>query len=159
MIEKAIITIFWIITSLLLWKFIPKEKAREAMLAFMFLQIITWLIGLAVVQWGLIRYPVRPIFPNANASSFTFDYFVYPAICALYNVHYPEDQSLGKKILYTAEYTSAVTVVEVLLEKYTQLIQYVNWNWYWTWITLYISLYISRVYVRWFFKISRKPAV
>jgi hypothetical protein len=37
--------------------FIPKNKLRLAIVAFLFQQVITFLIGLVVVEWGLLEYP------------------------------------------------------------------------------------------------------
>ncbi|WP_345788342.1 CBO0543 family protein [Desulfosporosinus orientis] len=63
-------------------KFIPKDKIRKALIAFLFKQVITWAVGLGVVELRLIEYPVR-LFPYANRTSFSFEYFIYPSICAI----------------------------------------------------------------------------
>ncbi|WP_078554982.1 CBO0543 family protein [Bacillus alkalicellulosilyticus] len=144
----------WIITSIFLLIFIPKNKIREAHLSFLFKQIITWLFGLVVVETKLISYPHRTFFKRANKASFTFEYFVYPSLCSLFNVHYPEKSHYFKKILYYGFHTSLITVFEVILVKYTDLIRYPKWKWYWSFTTIWMSYYISRVYFRWFFKDS-----
>nr|WP_282434416.1 CBO0543 family protein [Desulfosporosinus orientis] len=43
---------------------------------------MTWAVGLGVVELRLIEYPVR-LFPYANRTSFSFEYFIYPSICAI----------------------------------------------------------------------------
>ncbi|WP_231507700.1 CBO0543 family protein [Bacillus sp. UNC41MFS5] len=48
--------------------FIPKNKIRLAVVAFLFKQVITFLIGLLVVEFGLIEYPVRS-FASVNRTS------------------------------------------------------------------------------------------
>ena len=52
--ERAIIITEWIIMIIMLIKFIPRSRVREAHVAFLFKQLLTWLLGLAVVEFGLI---------------------------------------------------------------------------------------------------------
>ena len=151
--EKAILVIGWIISVLLLFRFIPKNKVRLAQLAFLFKQAITWLIGLAVVEARLLEYPVR-FFSYANRTSFTFEYIVYPSICAIFNVNYPEKKGRFSQFMYYSYYCTAITIIEVILEEYTNLINYINWTWYITWITLYITFYMTRKYCVWFYKLK-----
>lgn len=153
--EYILITIEWIITIGLLIKFIPRNKIREAQVAFLFKQFITWLIGLAVVEARLIEYPAR-LFPHANRTSFTFEYFVYPSICAIFNVHYPENKSVLGQFMYYFYYCTTITGLEVLVEKYTKILKYIHWSWYITWITLFITFYMTRKYYMWFFKLKTK---
>ncbi|WP_328591414.1 CBO0543 family protein [Acetivibrio thermocellus] len=133
--------------------FRSKNKIREASVIFCFKQLITWLLGLFVAEFNLIEYPVR-LFANATKASFTFEYFVYPSICVIFNLYYPERKSLFKRILYYFIYTAAITVFEVILEKYTQNIKYINWTWYYTFLSVYLTFFLSRAYFKWFFKIS-----
>ncbi len=148
--DYALITFEWILTIILLIKFIPKNKIREAHVAFLLKQLITWILGLLVVQLKLIEYPVR-LFPYANKTSFTFEYFVYPSICAIFNVNFPEKKNLLGKFMYYFYYCTTITCLEVLVEKYTNILKYMHWTWYLTWITLFITFYITRKYCIWFF--------
>ncbi|WP_306009360.1 CBO0543 family protein [Bacillus sp. MMSF_3328] len=140
-----------IVTSLLLVKFIPRNKIREAHVSFLFKQVLTWLFGLLVVEKKLIKYPHRLLFRKSTKSSFTFEYFVYPALCSLFNVHYPEKRNSIIKLLYYLFYSSIITGFELFAAKYTKLIKYEKWTWYWSLITMWITYYLSRVYYRWFF--------
>jgi len=139
-----------IIGSLLLW-LVPKDKIRDAHLIFLFKQVLTWILGLMVAEKNLIRYPVR-IFSRATKSSFTFDYFAYPAICVFFNLFYPYGESIEKQLVHYITYTSGITIFEVTLERYTNLIKYINWKWYWTWATIFITFMMSNFYYRWFFQ-------
>jgi hypothetical protein len=150
--EWTVLIIVWII-SFSLFFFIPRHKFRLAQVAILFKQMITWLIGLIVVQLGWIEYPVR-CFASVNRSSFTFEYLAYPIICGLFNTRYPENRSLYFKIFYYSSYCTILSVVEVFIEKYTELITYIHWSWYWTWITLLITFFMSRTFCKWFFSIS-----
>jgi hypothetical protein len=145
----------WIITIGLLFKFIPKNKIREAHVAFFFKQVLTWVLGLAVVQYKLIEYPVR-LFPYATKTSFSFEYFIYPSLCAIFNVNYPQSKKAFGQFMYYCFYCTTITIVELYIEKHTDILKYIHWTWYITWITLFITFYCTRKYYVWFFKIKTK---
>ncbi|MFE8699798.1 CBO0543 family protein [Cytobacillus sp. FJAT-54145] len=150
--DKTIEISAWIITSILLIKYVPKNRIREAHISFLFKQVVTWLFGLLVVEKNLISYPNRLFFKKANKSSFTFEYFVYPALCSLFNLYYPEKSNNVVKLIYYFIHTSIITGFEIFAVKYTNLIKYNNWKWYWSFVTMWFSYYISRIYHRWFYK-------
>ena len=150
-IDTMIIIAAWIVTVILLVLFIPKERIREALVIFHGKQVITWVFGLTVVQLKLIEYPVR-LFSYANKTSFTFEFLSYPAICAIFSINYPVGKSNLRKFMHYFSYVSTITAFEVVVEKYTNIITYINWTWYVTWITLFITFMISRKYYLWFFK-------
>ncbi|MEI5907704.1 CBO0543 family protein [Bacillus spongiae] len=148
--DKGVLLFLWVFTIVLLFKYIPKDKMKHGILSFLFKQIITWVLGLLIVEKRLIKYPVR-LFPYANKSSFSFEYFFFPAFCAIFNVNYPEIKSKGIKLLYYIFHSGLITSVEVLAEKYTNLIEYKKWKWYWSFITIGFTYYSSRLFYRWFF--------
>jgi len=49
----------WGLTIIILIRYIPKDKLREAQLIFLSKQFITWFIGILVVEFRLIEYPAR----------------------------------------------------------------------------------------------------
>ena len=144
-----------VITALLFMVLIPKNKIRQAHVAFLFKQVLTWIFGLMVAEFRLIEYPVR-LFAHATRASFTFEYFVYPGICAFFNIFYPEDKNFFRQLVHYIIYCSGITIFEVILLSYTDIIKYTNWTWYWTWITLFVTFYISRKYYVWFFSTDDK---
>ncbi|WP_185806846.1 CBO0543 family protein [Bacillus sp. HMF5848] len=148
--DKGILVCIWAVTIVALLLFIPKDKVRHGVLAFLYKQIVTWLFGLVVVDKGLIAYPIR-IFSKANKSSFSFEYFFYPSLCAIFNIHYPEGKSKWLKGFYYLFHAGFITLVEVCAEKYTNLIQYKRWSWYWSFLTIATTYYSSRLFYRWFF--------
>ncbi|WP_102344771.1 CBO0543 family protein [Bacillus sp. Marseille-P3661] len=154
--EKIIELSSWVAMVILLIKFIPKNKLREAHLAFLFKQLITWLFGLIVVENGNISYPFRTFFKKSIKSSFTFEYFVFPGMCALFNAHYPEKRSKYFKTFYYIVYTSVIVFLEVIALRFTKLIHYENWKWYWSFVSIWFSYYLSRMYQVWFFKDKKK---
>ncbi|WP_010491525.1 CBO0543 family protein [Paenibacillus elgii] len=149
-IEQWILVFVWGMTlaSLL---FIPRDKYRNALTVFLFKQCITWLLGLLVVEWGWISYPVR-LFWKVNATSFTFEYFVYPVICVFFMLHFPERRSAWTKLAYYAAFTTGIMIPEYIIQRYTKLIDYLQWTWYWSWISLFLTFALSRLFYVWYFK-------
>lgn len=151
--DTLLIILGWIITIALLIFFVPKRRIREAIVVFMFKQMITWFIGLLVVELRMLEYPIRS-FAYATKTSFDFEYFIYPAFSVIFNMHYPEGKSFIKRFLHFIYYCSALTAVEVVVEKYTDILVYIHWSWYTTFITLFITFFMSRQFYKWFFKID-----
>jgi hypothetical protein len=148
-IEWWILLFVYIVATGILF-FIPKSKIRLAVVAFLFQQIITFLIGLVVVEFGLLEYPVR-LFPTVNRTSFTFEYYAFPVICAAFNVWYPNNRSNLGQVGYYVGFSSVLTIAEVIIETYTSLINYIHWDWYTSLITIGLALYIARKFCVWFF--------
>ena len=155
--EVIILVLSYIITTAVLILTVPKNKIREALLIFLFKQLITWVLGLAVAQYGLIEYPVRS-FPYATKASFDFEYFIYPSVCVVFNLHYPEGKSRFRQFLHYFYICTIVTVIEVLCEKYTNIINYIHWTWYITWLSFIITFYVSRKFYIWFFSKQKNSA-
>lgn len=144
------ILIFVFIVSTGILFFIPKHKIRLAVVAFLFKQVITFLAGLSVVQFGLLEYPIR-LFPSINRASIMFEYYAFPVVCALFNSRYPNNRSSLIQLGYYVLFCTVLTIMEVIIEKYTELITYIHWDWYVTWITIFLSFYLSRLFCIWFF--------
>jgi hypothetical protein len=133
---------------------IPKNKIRLAVVAFVFKQVITFLIGLLVVELGLIEYPVRS-FASINRTSFDYEFYFFPIACAVFNVWYPNDRRTFIQLGYYIFFSTVLTIGEVLFEKYTERINYIHWEWYISWITILISFFIVRLFCVWFFSKAR----
>jgi hypothetical protein len=149
-VEWLILGLCWLTAIGVLW-FIPKAMRRLALVAFLFKQALTWLTGLIVVQYGMLSYPVR-LFHEINRASFSFEFMLYPMVCAVFNARFPDDSSWVMKAGYYIMYCTMITVPEVIFERYTDLIQYHTWAWYDTWFTLLITFWMSRTFCVWFFK-------
>lgn len=148
--EKNILIFSWVLTSILLLVLVPRKKVKDAHVIFLFVQAITWLFGAIVVKKKLLRYPYRE-FKDVTKTSFTFEYFVYPASCVLFNLYYPINKPLRIKVYYSVIFTSAISYLEALIEKYTNLLKYNSWKWYWSWISMLATFFLSRKYYLWFF--------
>ena len=155
--EHTILVSSWIIGIVLLFTLTPRNKVRQSMVAFLFHQVLTWLFGLLVVEKGLMKYPVR-WFKKANKTSFTFEYFVFPALSSIFNVRFPEKANWLYKTLYYFYYPTIITLLEVYAEKRTKLIEYIRWNWFYSFITMFLSFFVSRQYYLWFFSKKESDA-
>jgi hypothetical protein len=153
LLEKTIIAAAWIISfaSILL---IPREKSRDASFIFLLTQFPTWILGLSVVEFGWIQYPVR-LFHEVNGTSISFEYTVMPFLCIFFNLYYPSNKSIHKKIYYYISILSIFTAIEYLAEKYTLILKYIYWHWYLTWISMFIVIYFVRAVYKWFFKLGK----
>lgn len=151
LLDRIILISAWVVTILLLILFTPRDKIREAHVLFMFKQVLTWLTGLIIVESHLIEYPVRE-FQTATATSFSFEYFIYPAVCIIFVLRFPFRKSIWLKIGWFALFPTAITIVEVLIERYTNLIKYISWTWYWSWLSMLLFDIITLCYYLWFIK-------
>lgn len=155
LLDTFILYTVWIVTALLLLIFIRRKNLLKAQVSFLFMQVPTWLIGALVVKERLIEYPVG-FLSVVYKASFTFEFFVFPSVSAIFNVHFPSTKPWFIKALYTLSFPTFITIGEVSLEKHTELIKYINWAWYWSFITMTITLFISYGYYLWFFRKIRK---
>ncbi len=150
----------WILIGIIIFcifaliKIVPNGKAREAWVLFLFLQVITWPAGLLAVELGWIDYPVQ-LFPKTNQynrTSFSFEFFFFPVLAIIFSLYYPSFLKKWSALLYYLLFAGFFTIIEVILEKYTDLVEYYEWKWYWTFSTLILSLYLNHKYYLWFKK-------
>lgn len=133
--------------------FIPKDKRREASIAFSFQQCTTWFLGLIPVQLHLLEYPARE-FPQVNGTSFLFEFLAYPVIGVFFCIHYPLTGNRRKKFIYVSGLCTVITILEVIFEKYTDLITYLHWDWYVSWVTIYGTLSLLWAFYKWYFRLN-----
>jgi hypothetical protein len=138
--------------TLLLYIFVPRNKIRDACTIIFFKQFVTWFFGLLVVEKNFISYPSRLFFKKTIKSSFTFEFFVFPALCVLFNFYYPERRNKWIKTLYYFVHSGLITGFELYAVKYTDNIHYKKWKWYWSLLSIWFTYYLSRSYYKWFTK-------
>jgi hypothetical protein len=151
--EKLIIGFQWLAGLISIW-FIPKEKFREASFIYLIAQVPAWILGLSVVEAGLIIYPAR-LFSEVNGTSFTFEFFILPMVSIFFNLYYPAQKNKLAKAFYYIRILSAFTFAEYLTEKYTEILTYIHWHWYFTWLSMGLVIYIVRATYKWFFKLGK----
>ncbi|PLS04033.1 CBO0543 family protein [Neobacillus cucumis] len=137
---------------------VPKSKIREAAISLLFMQSLNWLLSGITVELKLISYPVR-FFSYAFRTCFTFEYIIFPIISVVFNLYFPRNGTLIKKIFYIIFYPTVLIIGEVIVEKFTDNIEYLHWNWFLSWSSMLVSLIITYSFYRWFFIKYKKIAL
>ncbi|MFZ0443499.1 MAG: CBO0543 family protein [Bacillus sp. (in: firmicutes)] len=128
-----------------------KEKLKDWLLIFFLKGYISSFLDQIIVKKKRISYPVR-FMSKYFDSSLLFDYLLFPLLCVFYN-RTSEKSNLHSIFLQSLIYTTPITVLEVILEKKTNLIRYKkNWNW----LITYSTLVVTFLFVRGFIAIIRK---
>lgn len=151
-IERIVVMLIWMFSVAAIVVFVPVRKRREFAFAFLMCQTQTWLITLVHVKYGLLDFPVRE-FQYATDLLLATEYVYYPVLCAFTVIFELKKGGIPVLIGWTALAVSFLTVQDVLLESYTNLLSYTNYDWYWTWLVFFVEFIIVRQLSRWFFRI------
>ncbi|KQX48300.1 MULTISPECIES: CBO0543 family protein [unclassified Paenibacillus] len=154
--DRWVLTAVWVLSFGLIFT-IPRRKIRLAVMSFLFKLMLTCPIGLIVVEYNLVAYPVVEL-PDVSRTSMTYEYFAYPIICMVFNCYYPSGRSRCVQFSYYIIFCMPLTITEVILEHYTNLVRYVHWSWFCTMLSLMITFLLSRMFCVWFFNRKRAPA-
>ena len=128
-----------------------REKLKDWLLIFFLKGYISSFLDQIIVKKKHVTYPVR-FMPKYFDSNILFDYLLFPILCVFYN-RTSEKSNLHSIFLQSFIYTTPMTVLEVILEKKTNLIRYKkNWNW----LITYSTLVATFLFVRGFIAIIRK---
>ncbi|WP_284637767.1 CBO0543 family protein [Paenibacillus silviterrae] len=149
--NRTVLLSCWILAALLVVIFTPRGKIRKALVIFLFTHAVTWLFGLIVAELKLIEYPIRE-FAYATKSSFAFEYFIYPATCVIFILRFPHTKGWMNKVGWYLIWPTWMSIVEVLIERYTELIRYLDWTGLWSWITLLVTFSMSHLFYLWFYR-------
>jgi len=153
-IERAIM-ILVIVASVVLIIYIPKKRRREAIVAFLIYQAITWSVTIYIVNKGLLEFPVRD-FPMATKINVTFQFLFYPTIFTLFYLNYPNEKKRVIRFLHYLVFTSIIVWFIVFIEKYTDLEHFMKSRGLKQALRLYRSLivhfWLSHKFTLWFFK-------
>ncbi|MDR7001357.1 CBO0543 family protein [Neobacillus niacini] len=151
LVERIILVAMWLSGFVGLILFIPRNDRRRGILALLMFQGIIWLCDMPSFQLDLLRAPVRE-FPKATDLPFTIDYFFYPVLFSIYYVHKKRRGSLGYRMTYFFVWVSIITLYDIVLERYTDLLEYDLLPWFGVWIYIGFLFYLSQVCCNWFFK-------
>lgn len=157
-IERLIETAVWVISIILIRILVPKEKYREAWISFLIMQLPTWVLGLFVAEFSIIEYPER-FFAEATSTSFTYEFLALPVVSIIYNLYYPAEKRLKLRLIYIFSFPTILTATETVIEIYTDLIEYIHWNWFCTWVSVTLILQGSYYFYAWFVKGSKRVRV
>ena len=128
-----------------------REKLKDWLLIFFLKGYISSFLDQIIVKKKQISYPVR-FMSKYFDSSILFDYLLFPILCVFYN-RTSEKSNLHSIFLQSFIYSTPMTVLEVILEKKTNLIRYKK---KWNWLITYSTLVVTFLFVRGFIAIIRK---
>ncbi len=134
--------------------FVPKKYWAQAQFIFLFVQLPTWLLGLVVVELRLLEYPYREL-AAVNSTSFIYEYLILPVICVHFNAYFPKGAKI-KKLGFYLLISSMITILDLVIENYTALLNYTGWHWYMTFPSVLFILWLSRIVAQWFFAGSNR---
>lgn len=149
-VERVILIMIWVVCFVLIPVMIPKHRAREAVLLFLFTQLITWIMSLLLVEWQAIENPIRE-FPAASGSNFTNNYIFFPLISTLFALYYPSQKSAAIRFFYQIRIVLLIGIYLQLIASYTEILHYIHFNVFLHMIILWIVLNAVRTYASWFF--------
>lgn len=149
--ERLILVAMWLFGFVGLFLFIPQKDRRKGFLAFLMFQAVIWLCDIPAFKYDLLRAPVREL-PKATDLPLTIDYFFYPVLFAIYYVHRSSKGNLWSRITYFFVWVSVISLFDILIERYTDLLEYEFLKWYGMWMYIVFLFYVSQVCCNWFFK-------
>ncbi|MDQ0220775.1 hypothetical protein ELQ35_21385 [Peribacillus cavernae] len=141
--ERIILWAFFIIGIALLFFSLRKAVIKDWILIFLLNAYLSTFVGVFVVEEKLLEYPVR-FLSNYFGTSLLYEYLLFPVIC-IYFYQTTYHSKYLNIILQGALYTSALTIIEVLIEKYTDLIKYHTWTWMHTFISTFFLMIFLRI--------------
>ncbi|MFT4416183.1 CBO0543 family protein [Fredinandcohnia humi] len=150
-INYVILVAMWLLGFIGLFLIIPRKNRRKGFLAFLMFQAIIWLCDMPAFTYGLLTAPVREL-PKATDLPLTIDYFFYPVLFSIYYVNKRIKGSLWYRFTYFFIWITVITLFDIVLERYTDLLEYGILTWYGMWIYIGFLFYVSQVSCNWFFK-------
>ncbi|MED3550978.1 CBO0543 family protein [Cytobacillus praedii] len=150
-IEYFILAAMWIFGFISFILFIPRKERRKGFLALMIFQAFIWLCDMPSFKYGLLSAPVRE-FPKATDLSITINYFFYPVMFSIFYVKRRVRGSAWARFKYFFVWISVLTLFDIVIERYTDLLEYGYLTWYGMWIYIGLLFCVSQVCCNWFFK-------
>ncbi|WP_226038226.1 CBO0543 family protein [Aquibacillus saliphilus] len=132
--EKTILYGLTLFGSVFLLFALNKRPRKDWLIVFLLKTVISVFFGNIVAANKWLEYPDR-LLPNSFKGSVLFEYLLFPLICVYYNQTTYKSKLPGM-IYQSFLYSIPMTIVEIFLEKKTQLINYKKWRWYYTLFSL-----------------------
>jgi hypothetical protein len=148
--ERLILVAMWLFGFVGWILLIPRKDRRKGFLAFLMFQAIIWLCDMPAFKYDLLRAPVREL-PKATDLPLTIDYFFYPVLFSIFYVN-KRVGSLWSRFTYFLVWISASALFDIVIERYTDLLEYEILKWYGMWIYIGFLFYVSQVCCNWFYK-------
>ncbi|MCM3361469.1 CBO0543 family protein [Niallia sp. CLA-SR-H024] len=142
-VERKILRFLFLLGIGLLPVIFRKKPAKDWFLVFFFKGYLSSFVDSIVTSKKWLNFPVR-FLPKHFQINILFDYLLFPITCVAYN-QISQHSKLPGIILKSFYFSIPMTFIEVLLEKYTNLIKYnKGWHWYDTLLTETCTFLLSR---------------
>lgn len=148
--EFFILAFSWVISIMTLLS-ISKGRTRLTQITFLLTQALAWLFEFILVFFDLVEFPYRE-FKIATNMSFSLYYLIFPTVGVLFILFYPKQASNLKVLLYYLFFSMVIPTYSSLAEKYSNLFQFINWNWGIHVLADLIIFYILKKFIFWFQK-------
>ena len=143
--EQWLMIFFTVIAVYVLLFIIDWRYFCDWVVVILFKCLLDILWGSAVVSQKMIEYPVRLFAPYYETCIF-FELWIFPVSCVWYN-QVTRERGLGGIFFYALLFSMVITAIEYPIEKYTQLIRYIRWDWFTTFYTVTLTFLISRGFI------------
>lgn len=144
MVDTILLWCFFFVGFVLFLFSLRKPPIKDWLLAFFLSSFFATVLGTVVIYFGLIEY-----FKLGDGfhSNIIYELVLLPVISTYF---YQTSYSSGLLIavFQCLLYTLGLTVVEVLVKVYTNLIHYIYWNWFVTFITVFLFLFGMRTLLK-----------
>lgn len=104
--------------------------------------LLSTYIAATLVELELFKYPER-LLPDYFSANLLFDNFFFPVVNVWY-VKWTLQGRIHHMIIKSLIVSAGITILEVLLERYTALIHYIHWNGWISLITIALFLLMMR---------------
>lgn len=144
-VEYWIIIGLWIIGITGFILLILRKDLRKGILSFMMFQAIIWFFNMFLFKYGFISAPIREL-PKAHDFPLTLDYLFHPLLFSIFYIH-----KSGKIIPFLA-WVSAATLLDVVLERYTDILEFGKMNGFGLFLYFLFLYCLSHFCCNWFYK-------
>ena len=141
--ERIILWSLLIIGIVLLFFSLRKPPIKNWILIFLLTSYFSTFLGVLVVEKKMLEYPVR-FLSNHFTSSLLYENLLFPVVCIYFYQTTYHLRYIGIVIQCTL-YTSALTIIEIIFERYTDLIKYHTWTWIYTFISTFFLMMFVRI--------------
>ncbi|WP_040205346.1 CBO0543 family protein [Neobacillus jeddahensis] len=149
--EILILLLSWLISIIVLIKFVPIDRKRIAHITFLFGHGIAWIYQYVQLLFNLVEFPYRE-FEYATKMSFSLYYLTYPTFGVLFIMFYPANKGRQRIIIHYLIFTIAITTYAFFIENYSSLSYWKSWNIYSGLLSNLIIIYVIKKFVFWFQK-------
>jgi hypothetical protein len=142
-IEELLLWFFFFLGILLFLNALRKPPRKAWIAAFTFTGFLASILGVIAVESHMIAYPVS-LFESYFDTSPLYEFLLVPTVSVyVYKTTYHSDWCgiLVQCLIYTA----CLTIAEIFIERFTDLVHYIRWAWPYTFISVFLVLFSIRM--------------